>query len=183
MIEPAETDAALVRAAADGNREAFDAIDRRYRDRLVRFLSRQTGDWDRAEELAQQTLVKAFGSIGSLKCGVKLAAWLYRIAMHLLIDETRRTRPILLGDIEPLTQRPGPVETALEKERHENIWLTAQKNLGRDEYAVLWLHYIEGLSDRESAEVLGKSHGAVRVLLHRARRALAKTMQFRDDAE
>ncbi len=74
-----------------------------------------------------------------------------------------------------------PENAAMQQERSRNLWDLARKTLSPDEFGVLWLRYAEDLTDAEIAKVVGKSHGAVRVLQHRARRALADVMG--DDAD
>lgn len=194
MSDHQQTDESLVEAAAAGDAAAFDVLDRRYRDRIVRFLSQRTGNRHSGEELAQQTMVRAFESIRTLTDGKRWAAWLYRIALRLMIDgqrKTARNREISLTDHFPPDNSPPdhvgmadvtkPENAAMQQERSRNLWDLARKTLSPDEFGVLWLRYAEDLTDAEIAKVVGKSHGAVRVLQHRARRALADVMG--DDAD
>lgn len=170
------TDAALVDAVRLGQPGAFEAIDRHYRSRLTKFLLQRTGCADTAEEIVQRSLVKAFQSLDRLVCGERLGAWLYRIALRQWIDEHRRRRPVSLGTHEPATETTAPETRLVHRESCDNLWDAARRHLSEDEYSALWLRYAEELTDREIAVVLGKSHGAVRVLLCRARRTLARTV-------
>lgn len=196
MTDHLQTDESLVEAAAADDAAAFDLLDRRYRDRLVRFLSQRTGNLHSGEELAQQTMVRAFESIRTLKNGERLAPWLYRIAFRLMIDGKRkaaRSKEISLFDHSSsetssisrnqngIHDGQKPENVLMERERRRNLWDLARKTLSADEFGVVWLRYAEGLTDLEIATVIGKSHGAVRALQHRARRSLANVMGDNDD--
>lgn len=173
------TDEALVEAAASGDVAAFEMLDRRYRERLTRFLTQRAGDWHHGEELAQRTMARAFEALGTLRDSDRWAAWIYRIGVRFLIDDKRKTerqKTVPLDDTNPLSGALEPEQLVLRRERRDNLWDLARNSLTPDEFGALWLRYVEELSDREIAKVLGKSHGAVRVLQHRARRRLAEVL-------
>lgn len=171
-IQEAE-DVKLIGLVRRGNREAFDEIDRRYRKKLCRFLARHTSGPEHAEEVAQQTLVKAFMSIDSIRRQDRLSGWLYQIAFRLAIDESRKVSPRLM-DIDETTELVDPHPAATEKEELEtdNLWSVAERILTPDEYGAVWLKYVDGYKVDSIAKIMGRTRISVRVLLFRARKKL-----------
>lgn len=178
-------DVTLVDLVREGNREAFDEIDRRYREKLCRFLARHTRSPEHAEELAQQSLVKAFISIDTLRRQDRLAGWLYQIAFRLALDEARKSRPELLDVDESLelvdrrtetTEPDGSLDSS-------NLWKTAEKVLSPDEYSAVWLKYVDGYKVAMIAKIMARTRISVRVLLFRARKKLLPALARLKDEE
>lgn len=148
-----------------------------YHSALVRFLSRQLGDRDRAEELAQETFVRAMNqeTIASER------SWLFAVAMNLVRDETRKDARQLRrlelmheeakGDA---VQQPEP--TSMEREEGRALARQAVEMLAeRDRDALLMRE--EGLSYEEIAAALELSVGSVGTTLSRARRRLMEAYE------
>ncbi len=171
-------DATLVKLTQGGNIEAFEEIDHRYRKRLCAFLAKRTSCFSHAEDIAQRALIKAFQAIHSLQSGEKLAAWLYRIAFRLALDDARQRRPRQMNeDHEILDRKKSPLEILLQEEEKKNIWLLAKKILTPDEYTSLWLKYAEDLKIDAIGEIMNRTAGSVRVLLFRARQKMLKFLE------
>jgi len=170
MNDTEVSDAELVERVRTGETEAFDEIDRRYREPLCRFLRRFTYSFELAEELAQRTLIRAFEMIGQLQSAEKLAGWLHRIACRMAAAEGRRRKTVPLGSIcEPSAMLTPAVEL---EEQKRNLWQIAEQTLSADEFKILVLRYRDDLPLAQIAEQLDKNEGAVRVQLHRARKKL-----------
>ena len=194
-----ESDERLVERFQTGERAAFDEIARRYQPRLLRFLRLRTRSLETAEDLTQETLIKAFASLDGLKKRVFLAGWLRQIAYRTFLDSTRRRRWNVASfdenaaSNEPneqtsngfLTNRTTPRRPSgrefdvaspeariLRDDEGENLWRVAQKVLTSKEFKALWLRYVEEASDAEAAVALGVTPVAVRVALTRARQKL-----------
>lgn len=166
-------EATLVGLVRDGQREAFDEIDRRYRRKLCKFLARHTSGSAHAEEIAQRTLVKAFISIETLRQHDRLGGWLYKIAFRLAVDEARKgTGPVLLDlrQSEEIVDHRGNVEN--EPKETDNLWTVARKVLNANEYSAVWLKYVDGYKIDSIAKIMGRTKISVRVLLFRARKKL-----------
>ena len=103
-------DSALLAAAHSGDAEAFGDLYRRYLGDVRAFCARRVGDPIRAEDLAQDTFVKAFVQIGTFRTGAAFWPWLSTIARNLCIDENRRRRRIAEEATEEL---PESAETAV----------------------------------------------------------------------
>jgi RNA polymerase sigma-70 factor (ECF subfamily) len=128
------------------------------------FLLALTRHRQDAEDLTQETFVRAWTRIGRYDPSLPMAPWLMTIARRQSISMfRRRRRPVELSPVE----NPGPSEPAL------RLWETARIHLKPIAYTALWLHYGDGLPLKQVATVLGKREGAVKVILHRARRTLA----------
>ena len=170
-------DAQLVLMAGTGCREAFDEIDRRYRDRIRRYLQRHANGWSHADDLTQQTLIRAFEVIDQLRFGDRLGAWLYRIAYRLLIDHSRKKHfQHRTLETEPVDCSRVTVDSMIAEEEKNDIWQIARRTLSHDEFVAVELHYAENFNIAEIAEIMSRSRVSVRVLLHRARNRLLPTL-------
>ena len=78
--------------ALAGSQSAFEQIVRRYQRPIIALIARMTGDWALAEDLAQETFVKAFRSLAAFDTTRRLSSWLFRIAHNTAIDAMRRNR-------------------------------------------------------------------------------------------
>ena len=85
-------EASLVRAAQAGDRSAFAILIERYWDRLYRWLCHLTRDRHRAEDLTQETFLKAFAAVNSFRAGSNFRAWLFRIAHNNFVNQRRAVR-------------------------------------------------------------------------------------------
>jgi RNA polymerase sigma-70 factor (ECF subfamily) len=165
------SDAELVRKTLAGDREAFGKLVERHR-RTVFALSVQRGfQQSEADDLAQETFVRAFKSLAYLQDPEQFARWLYGIAGHVAADAARaRKRRREGGNVED-----APDLAALE-DRHEHgdadqeteRVFRAMAELPEEQRLVLTLRYLEGLSPKEIAERLGQPRGTVRSRLHHA---------------
>lgn len=194
-----ESDERLVERFQTGERAAFDEIARRYRPRLLRFLRLRTPSFESAEDLTQETLIKAFASLDGLRRGEFFSTWLYRVAYRTFVDSTRRCRLAVasfdengvsdrLNDAastdvfatQTTPRRPNgdaydvasPEERVVRADEGENVWRVAREILTPKEFKTLWFRYVDGAPDDEIALALGITPGAVRVSLTRARQKL-----------
>src|SRR5579862_2826939 len=85
-------EAGLICSAQAGDREAFAFLVERYWDRLYRWLCHLTRDGHNAEDLAQETFLKAFAALDSFRAGSNFRAWIFRIAHNNFVNQRRATR-------------------------------------------------------------------------------------------
>ncbi|MEM7682444.1 MAG: sigma-70 family RNA polymerase sigma factor [Planctomycetota bacterium] len=172
----------LASFARDGCADSFDRLARRVRPRLVRVLARQTGDAHLAEDLAQDALLRAQAKLHLYNPARPFGPWLFTVALRVGRSHQRKRRPVTQPlDLPGATSAwidpaPGPADTASTRDQAQRLWRCAEQTLTPDAFAALWLVYGEGLTPKQTARALGRSAGATRVLLHRARKRLAERL-------
>jgi len=169
---PAGDEADLIRAAQAGDRPAFAALIERYWDRLYRWLCRLTRDSTTAEDITQETFLKAFAAVGRFQAGSNFRAWLFRIAHNNFVNQRRAVRhnrqPLVPEIAEELR---GPVGETLSREALRLI-AEAVAKLPSDFRGALTLRVDEGLSFRDVAAVLGITEETARWRVFKARQKL-----------
>jgi RNA polymerase sigma-70 factor, ECF subfamily len=167
-VSVVDPDAILVQEHLGGERDAFDVLYRRYFPRLVRLCTRLTKDGATAEDIAQETLVRAHDHLERFDLGRPMWPWLKTIATRVLIDHTRAS-----GREVPTEERPiesSHVEHGWTEER--DVLVQALSKLPPRQRTAVALRYIEDWDAPQVAEHLGLSGLAFRQILHRARRKL-----------
>jgi RNA polymerase sigma-70 factor, ECF subfamily len=145
---------------------------------LVGYVTRITGDPQRAEDIVQETLLRAWRKAGSLDGGpASLRAWLFTVAHNLAIDEHRARTVRAEDDSAALTDVPvvGQLDRALE------AWqiTEALRTLSRDHREALIETYFRGRSVAEAAAILGVAPGTVKSRTYYALRALRAALEER----
>lgn len=158
---------------------AFEAFVRAYESRLRRLVLRRIGDLCEAEEITQETLLRAYQHRASFATDDELMAWSTVVAQRLVIDRVRvRGRSVAVPDV-PETARLGRDTADVVVARHEaRAALESLEAIPTRQAAILWAREVEGLHYEEIAERFGITEPAVRSLLHRGRKALRK--EFKD---
>lgn len=146
----------------------------------MRFLSVRCEQREDAEELAQESFLRAWRNLDRYDPTRSFTSWLFTIAARLSISHLRRGS-LRAGGEEELERveddQPRPDEEVGDRERDENLWILAREHLSTDQRSALWLHYVEGLSTGEVAGVLTKLESSTRVTLHRARERLRRVLE------
>ncbi len=174
------SDQELMLAVKAGDRAAFEALYRRYRDRLHAFLVRYTGDPATAQDFFQETFLRVFRDRARYEPRAPFATWLFTIARNLYLDHlkgARRRTEVLAGSPTALAgisdTRPGPLQETEASEWRRRLE-AALAELPEGDRAILLLSRFEGLRYAELAGILGTSEGAVKVRAHRALQALRR---------
>jgi RNA polymerase sigma-70 factor (ECF subfamily) len=144
-----------------------------YADKIYRFLYWQTRDQALAEDLTGEAFSRAWRRRESYSTG-SVQAWLFQIARNVLIYYRRKTKELPLDDAGTIIGSLAQESLAVRAERADEIWQMHQAidQLPDNLRGVTVLRFIEELSVREVAEVLGLSESNVRVLQFRALRRL-----------
>lgn len=155
----------LQRIAERGDVEAFRKLFQSYAPRVKSYMMRQGADPNTAEELAQETLLTVWRK-AALYSGEKGSAttWIFTIARNLRIDRLRREQtwlPLPEGHNEEASTDALPDDVLSERERKVRVQ-DALASLPADQFEVVSLSYIEGLSHSEIAERLGLPLGTVK---------------------
>jgi RNA polymerase sigma-70 factor, ECF subfamily len=174
---PDAAEAGLVRETLDGNVQAFDQIVRIHHRRIYQFLHQMTRQHHDAEDLTQQTFIKAFNHLASFDGSRPLINWLFTIARHNALNHFRAAKKWEAVSEHATGNEPSPAQAAETRDRADGLWARARAVLSRREFEVLWLRFGEELSVRETASVVGLTQTHVKVLVWRARQALLKGEQ------
>jgi RNA polymerase sigma factor (sigma-70 family) len=180
----ADVDLEIVRRVQAGEVAAFDALVRKYRERIYSVVYHLTSNRDDAADLAQDAFIKAFQSINRFKGQSSFFTWLYRIAVNTTYTHLRKSRLrsfFSLDDVKEggesvewlkeLSVEPSIGKAAYIKEIQEKLNEAFQK-LSIKHRTVVTLFEIEGFSHTEIAEIVGCSEGTVRSRLHYAKQQL-----------
>jgi RNA polymerase sigma-70 factor (ECF subfamily) len=173
---------ALARVAA-GDAEAFSLLVESHQERLLRLCERLLGDLEEARDAAQEVFLKAYRKAGEVRPVGQVYTWLYRIAVNHCLNKLRRRKLVRFlrwedaGEpddgpaFDPPDRAPDPAAT-LETRRRWQATRRAIAKLPENQRAVVVLVRFEGLSYKQTAEVLGITEGAVESRLVRAMRRL-----------
>jgi len=168
-----DSDQELVRLALEGSSRALEELWRRYRQRLFFFIRRRVGVEQDAEDLLQESFIKARRYLNRYDHKYRFSTWLYTLSNQLILSHFRRRKMESMPVDLPFSG-PGPAELAEADSLSETVW-TAAARLPEKQFSVIWLRYVEDMSLREAARVMKVSEINARVLLCRARLALVRT--------
>jgi len=181
-IVEAMSDAALVELVLADDQDAFTVLVERYKDAVQNLAYRMLSNAAEAEDVTQETFVRAYTQLATYKPAHKFSTWLLSIASHLAIDQLRRRRFLAL----PLEDVPfldwiadvgtGPEQSALEGEQQDEVQTYLQRLPGKYR-AVIVLRYWYDFSYEEIARTLNLTPALVKARLHRARELLARYMK------
>jgi RNA polymerase sigma-70 factor (ECF subfamily) len=166
--------ATLVRAAAGGDVRAFEKLVHLHHRRVLNFVFQMTRHMQDAEDLTQQTFVKAFQHIHRVDAARPIINWLLTIARRTALNHFRSARKWEFMPAELPSDEPSPARQLEHRERSDNLWARARRVLSRREFEVLWLRFGEDMSTEETARIAGLTKIHVKVLVHRARQHLLK---------
>ena len=174
-------DAQLVNQFLTGDESAFTTLVQKYQKSVHALVWRKVGDFHTAEELTQDTFLKAYQKLGTLKNPNQFAGWLYVIADRLCIDWHRKRKP----SIESLETTSGEeIEESsyrhYENEQREESFVEHRRRrirsllekLPESERTVVTLHYLGEMTYKAISEFLGVSPNTVKSRLQRARNRL-----------
>ena len=172
------SDEALATRSLGGDLAAFDTLARRYQDRLYTYALRIVGDAHEAADLTQETLLRAFRSLGRFDASQRFGPWVFGIASHVCRDWLRRRGRRKEQPWEELAQaaRSGtPAGEAAAAEERERV-RQAVGRLPHKYREVIVLHYLEEMPYDEVASSLGISPEAARRRALRAREMLRRKL-------
>jgi RNA polymerase sigma-70 factor (ECF subfamily) len=162
------------------NRDAFSELYAAHANSVYRYLLSRTGSIPNAEELTSRTFVNAFTNLGSFRGHGKFESWLMTIAHNLLAnwfrDRGRRPPTTPLDEaLQIPSEVPGP-ELTLEAQEETLRVRAATAALAPERQRLITLKYVDGLTNAEIGQIIGRSEGAVKALHHRTLRQLQKAL-------
>lgn len=187
----AEAEAMLVERAKAGDRAAFEELVRRHADRLYAVVLRFVADGEEAQEVTQETFLRAWRSIARFEGRSRFFTWLYRIGINEAKRRAERHPPAGLVsslDDEAIPEAPDWSEAPQERLEQRDLrgaLEAAVRALPFSYRAPLILRDIEGLSTQEAAELLELGESAFKSRLHRARLSVRRSLDeyFREGRE
>ncbi len=162
--------------AREGDLRAFEELVRLHQADVYRFARHLTHDPPTAEDVTQETFLRAFRSLPSYRGEARFGSWLLRIARNCAMDALRTRRALLARTTGP----PAPAPPADAVARTELA--AALMSLDDDHRELFLLVEVLGLSYREAADVLGLRLGTVKSRMHRARKAMVRALAVEEDA-
>jgi RNA polymerase sigma-70 factor (ECF subfamily) len=182
VVVPFDTDRPAVEAARH-DPDAFESLYRKYVARIYSLAYYETRDPHAAEDVTEQVFLRALDALPRFReqgegTESTFKVWLYAIARRVISNERRMRRRRPVAAIEAAAELRAPDDPAAAAESHleaARAW-RAVRALPAERRQALELRFVHELSAREIGQIMGKSEGAVRVLIHRAlisvRRAL-----------
>jgi len=180
LNQHASIDDELLARSIRGDAEAFGDLYERYLVSIYRYIYARIGEVREAEDLTETVFVKAWHALPKFKRSkASFRTWLYRVAHNLLVDHYRtRKEEVELPENGRLTSSsPSPEEEVIATERSEHL-AAGIRRLNPQHQEILTLRFINEMSHEEAAQVMDKSVGAVRVLQHRALKALQEQLDL-----
>jgi RNA polymerase sigma-70 factor (ECF subfamily) len=174
----------LVTRARGGCRDSFGVLAERYAKGVYNFLLQRTRSREDAEELCQESFLRAWRKLATYDGEWSFSTWVYAIARSLAADRARVRAVDATAEV--LRDHAGPEDHARDldrREESENLWLIARAVLDDDQHAALWLFYAEERSAAEIGAILGRTSIAVRLLMFRARSILGRHLEQREKRE
>lgn len=172
-----QSDETLAARAKARSVPAFVELVRRYEARVYNFVLRRVRLIADAEDVTQETFLNAWRNIDRYTSRHRFSTWLFTIVSRLTVDHLRQRAAAQRKLSTYVNGRSASSEAAEEisaaRECGGRLWSLAAEILNDEQHAAVWLLYAEDLSVKEIACVLGRTGISVRVMLHRARAALA----------
>jgi RNA polymerase sigma-70 factor (ECF subfamily) len=180
---------ALVERAASGDKDAYRILVEKYQNRVYSLILSIVGGREDAEDIVQESFVKAYLSLKNFRGESSFYTWIYRVAYNMAIDFRRRvsrrngvvTEPRLNDQNESVqvegVAQDGDPEKSAERKQLAATLDEAMAQLSEEHRAVIVLREIEGMSYAEIADVLGVSQGTVMSRIHYAKKHLQKALK------
>lgn len=171
-LAPAETP--FLARAQDGDRAAFRALFLQHSPGVRRYLGDLLRDDAAADDATQETFLRAFDTLHSLRDSTRLPAWLFGIARNVFLEHCRKNRQLTLRssesaeENEPIDESPTP-DVALLLAEADRVLAAALSHVGEPRKSALLLRLDHGLPYEDIAELMGWSIAKVKNEIHRAR--------------
>lgn len=182
-----ESDAAVVAQVLAGDRDAFRVVVERHSHSLFRLAFRMTGNEQDAEDVVQETFLRAYRRLDRFESRSSFSTWIYRIAVNCSLDYSRKRRQEEESRVTPEPEAPDPVlslpstnpsadRLMMSAEVREKVEAT-MSTLSEKERAAFVLRHFEGLSIEEVARTMGLRANAAKNNIFRAVQKLRRALE------
>lgn len=183
-----DVDQLLVERVQRGEQGAFDLLVRKYQNRILAVIGRYIQDFSEAQDVAQETFLRAYRALGNFRGESAFYTWVYKIAVNTaknhLVAQGRRppTDDVAVDDAmyfaadSSLKERATPENELLRQEIERNVF-DAVEDLPEELRMAITLREVDGLSYEEIAEVMNCPIGTVRSRIFRARDAIERRIR------
>lgn len=175
-------DSYFINLVLKGNIEAFSWLVEKHQDNVFNLAFRICGRREEAEEISQDSFMKAFRSLKEFRMKSSFSTWLYRITFNTAVSYVRIKKKGLLY-LEEFPAEPGDFfiitgnEEEAEREYRKSLVSFALQKISEDERALISLYYYDELNVNEISEITGMSPSNVKVKLFRARQKMASIIE------
>ncbi|MFQ3549168.1 MAG: sigma-70 family RNA polymerase sigma factor [Armatimonadota bacterium] len=184
-----EEERALIQRCKNGEIGAFDELITKYEKRVFNYAYRVAGNYDDANDVAQEALIRVYNSLHTFRGDANFTTWMYRIVTNVFLDDRKKQkahRKVSLDEYIDLDENsvtrqfednsPTP-EVVIEKKEKDQFVQNAISTLPEYQKIIVTLYHIEDLSYEEIAEILQLPIGTVKSRLNRARLALKEKLE------
>ncbi len=183
-----KNDQTYINQILKGNTNAFAFLVEKYKTMVFTLALKMLKSREEAEEISQDTFIKAYKNLDKFKGDSKFSTWLYKIAYRTCLDSIKKnSKKYQTGTIDEITinkiKSTEGVLDSIERKERATIINKCMIELPEDERSVIWLFYFEELSLKEIIEITDLSEANVKVKLHRARKRLLTIVEKRVEPE
>jgi RNA polymerase sigma-70 factor (ECF subfamily) len=180
-------DSETINSILNGNRDDFKILVEKYQQRIFQIALGFVHDKEDAEDLSQEIFLNAWNSLSKFRGNSSFSTWLHRIAVNACLNQTRKSKGTILNRISFLLEKgsiviseiqmidENPEEIIIKKEHKE--WLQrALDSLPENQRSAIVLSKYDDLSQKEIAEIMNLTEGAVEALMQRAKKNLREKL-------
>ncbi|MFK7781423.1 RNA polymerase sigma factor [Psychroserpens sp.] len=181
-------DKILINQIVEGDTNSFAILVDRYKDLVFTLTLRMLKNREEAEEVAQDTFIKAYKSLDRFKGDSKFSTWIYRVAYNSCLDRIKKNKKHLNNvEINEFTEHQViSIDNALDKMEVEEQKEAIQRCIGKlssEDSFLLTLYYFDDLSLDEISKIIGITTNSIKVKLFRCRKKLAAILKSQLDSE
>jgi RNA polymerase sigma-70 factor (ECF subfamily) len=176
--QPEPSSEQLAERSQAGCPESFERLLLRYENPVFNFLHQLARNRQDAEDLTQETFLRAYQSLYRYNPSLSFATWLFTIARRTAASHFRTARHFEELPEDDQAVEADPAKLLESQDEQNSIWRRARA-LKPKQFEVLWLRYQEGFSVAEIARIMRTNQIHVKVLLHRARASLSAMLAAR----
>ncbi|WP_075341325.1 RNA polymerase sigma factor [Tenacibaculum agarivorans] len=175
-------DQTYIEKILQGNTNAFAFLVEKYKVMVFSLALKMLKNKEEAEEVSQDTFIKAYKNLSKFKGDSKFSTWLYKIAYRNCLDNLKKNKERYVVDtIDEVTiHKISSTEDILESISRKERAIVIKKclnDLPEEERTLLWMFYFDELNLKEIMEITGLSSSNLKVKLHRARKRLVSVVE------